>query len=128
MNGTSVIIFISIASIVSTLIMEGIKKAKTFTIGNNILIAIISMIVGWGGGIVYYILCDIPFANLKNITLLILFAPICWIGSMVGYDKVVQTVEQVVFDKLRKNIEKEKEIMEKIVNEKKEEDEEKKEN
>jgi hypothetical protein len=46
------------------------------------------------GSVGVYILKDIPF-TLDNIVVIIFTAFLIWMGSMVGYDKILQLVDQI---------------------------------
>lgn len=87
------IILVSILALVSSLITEAIKK----TIGTTkptLIVAIISAITGWGGGVATYILMGIPFTAI-SIVCLILLAPVIWLGATLGYDKVIEIIQQI---------------------------------
>jgi len=88
------ITLITILSLVSSLLTEAIKKAFHST-KPTLLAAIVSVIVGWGGGASAYLLMDIPFET-KSIVALVLLAPIIWIGATVGYDKVKEIIKQIL--------------------------------
>ena len=60
----------------------------------NILVVILSLIVGVAGTGVYYVLFSIEF-NAINIVCMPLMGLATAVGSMVGYDKVIQTIEQL---------------------------------
>ena len=96
MTPTIFIGFLVTFSLISSLITEAVKKATKATISNNLTVAIIAIIVGWGGGAIGYVFLNIPFDNIQNIICLVLFAPCCWLGAMVGYDKVIQTIKQII--------------------------------
>lgn len=83
-------------SIISSLVTEALKKATGDKISANILVGIVSLVVGLGGGAIAYILLDIDFSNIKNIVVLILFVPIDWLCAMLGYDKIMQTIAQIL--------------------------------
>lgn len=87
------LVLVSILAIASSLITEAIKK----TIGTTkptIVVAIISAVTGWGGGVAAYILMGIPFTA-ANIVCLILLAPVIWLGATLGYDKVIEAIKQI---------------------------------
>lgn len=87
------IVLVTILALVSSLLTEAIKK----TIGTTkptLVVAIISAVVGWAGGIAAYILMGIPFTA-ASIVCLVLLAPVIWVGSTVGYDKVIEIIKQI---------------------------------
>ena len=97
MTITMFILLIAICSAVSSLLTEGIKawcKNAGKDYSANLIALINAIVVGCGGTAVAYILMGIAF-TLSNIVCLILMSAAVWLGSMVGYDKVVQLITQV---------------------------------
>lgn len=82
-----------IGASVSSLFTEALKKNHE-NISSNILALISAGVVGVGGTIIAYILIGITF-DLKNIACIMVMAFCIWLGSMVGYDKVIQTIDQL---------------------------------
>ncbi len=70
--------------------LEGIKVKYS----SNLVVLIVAVIVGAGGTALLYVLTDIPF-TMPNIVCIVLMAIAVWVGAMVGYDKVLQMIEQV---------------------------------
>lgn len=103
MTVTLFITMLTAFGIISSLITEAIKKATQETIPYNILVAIIAAVVGWGGGAAVYVIFGLAWTA-SNIVALILLAPACWLGAMLGYDKIVQSIEQIatILDKKEK--------------------------
>lgn len=98
MTTTLFTILVTIFSLVSALFTEGIKKAYTNAgkkYSANILALINAIVVGCGGTAIAYLFLGIAFTA-TNIVCLILMGAVVWIGSMVGYDKVKQLIEQVL--------------------------------
>lgn len=83
----------TIGSLVSSLITEAIKKTY-MNISSNIIALIDAIGVGVIGTVCAYTLMGITF-NLSNIICIFLMAVCIWIGSMVGFDKVKQTINQI---------------------------------
>lgn len=97
MSASLFITILIILSVVTSLFTEAFKKVlvnKKYS--TNMLVAILSAVIGWGGGVIVYILAGITF-SLVNITTLFLFAPAVWLGATLGYDKVIQTIQQFKF-------------------------------
>ena len=89
------------SSIVTALITEAIKKI--FTIKKSNLVAfIVSVVVGVGASVVYYILKGIDFSAL-NIVFILLEVLGSWLCAMLGYDKVKQAIEQIIDGKTDNN-------------------------
>lgn len=61
---------------------------------SNVVVLVVAIITGIGGTGIAYIFMGIPFIP-PNILCMVLMALAVWVGSMVGYDKVLQTLEQV---------------------------------
>jgi hypothetical protein len=96
---------ISILTVVICFLTEWIKSNTTLTekYSTNIIVGIISLIVGWGGNALFYIFLEIPF-TLINICYLLIMGPVLFFVATVGYDKVVQTIKQVkeMADKMKR--------------------------
>lgn len=87
------IIMLTVGGTLSSLITQALKKAFD-ELSSNVIAIADAAIVGIGGMIIAYILMDIPF-TLQNIVCIPLMAICIAVGSMVGYDKVVQTLKQI---------------------------------
>ena len=83
----------TIGSLVSSLMTEAIKKSFE-QVSTNVIALADSILIGLVGTVFAYILIGIPF-TLANIVCIILMTVCIWIGSMIGYDKVKQTLEQI---------------------------------
>lgn len=82
---------------VSTLMTEAIKQLFTNAkkeCSPNLIALVVTLLVGGGGTAIAYCILSIPF-TFVNILLLICMAVAIWIGTMLGYDKVIQLVEQI---------------------------------
>ena len=77
----------------ASLITEATKKAFP-AISNNILALIDAVVVGFGGSLCAYVFLNIPI-DFKNVLSAVLMSLCIWIGSMLGYDKVIQTIKQL---------------------------------
>ncbi len=93
MTLTVFLFLLIIGASVASLCTEAMKKIFK-DISSNFLALINSVIVGVFGCIIAYIFMEIPFDS-KNIACIIVFAFCIWLGSMVGYDKVIQTINQI---------------------------------
>lgn len=93
MTLTTFLFIFFIGATAASLFTEALKKVF-WNVSSNVLALISSAVVGVGGTIIAYILMDIPLDS-KNIACIILMAFCIWIGSMVGYDKVIQTINQI---------------------------------
>ena len=84
-------------STVTALFTEAVKcflEGISGKYASNVVVLVVSIIVGIGGTATAYIFMEIPFI-LPNIICMVLMAVAVWVGSMVGYDKVIQMLEQM---------------------------------
>ena len=96
----TITLFISILTIgaaVTGLLTETIKKAyanagKDYSA--NMVALVDAIVVGGGGTAVCYMLLGVPW-TVNNIICLVLMAVSVWMGSMIGYDKLVKLLEQL---------------------------------
>lgn len=99
----TVTLFITLVTCFATatsLITEATKKildSKSIKYAANVVACIVAAIVGIGGTAAYYALTSIPF-NATNVVSMILMGVAVAVGSMVGYDKVIQAVKQIKKD------------------------------
>ena len=88
---------IVVLALAVSLLTEAVKKffeGTPVTYSSNLIVLLVSIIVGIGGTAMAYVSLDIPFTP-PNIVCMILMAVAVWVGSMLGYDKVLQMVEQI---------------------------------
>lgn len=83
----------TIGSMMSSLLTEAIKRSFK-SVPTNVIALVDAVLVGLIGTVFAYILMGIPFTAV-NIVCIVLMAICIWIGSMIGYDKVKQTIEQL---------------------------------
>ena len=91
------IILITLGAAISSLLTEAIKTAFSNAgkdCSPNMIALINSAIVGGIGTALSYVLIGIPF-TMNNIICIPLMMLCIWIGSMVGYDKIIQLVNQI---------------------------------
>lgn len=93
MTVTLFIFLFTIGSMVSSLLTEALKKAFTY-MSTNIIALVDAVVVGCLGTLSAYVLMGVEW-SLSNIVCLVLMTFCIWIGSMVGYDKVLQTISQI---------------------------------
>lgn len=93
MTLTTFLFIFFIGATAASLFTEALKKVF-WEMSSNLIALISSAVVGVGGTIIAYILMDIPLDS-KNIVCIILMTFLIWLGSMIGYDKVIQTIEQI---------------------------------
>lgn len=96
----TVTLFISIFTIgaaISGLLTEAVKKAYENAgrqYSANVIALIDAFVVGGLGTAVSYMLLGIPW-TVNNIICLILMIVVVWVGSMIGYDKIIQLFAQL---------------------------------
>lgn len=83
----------TIGSLISSLLTEAIKKMD-LNLSVNIIALIDAMVVGFLGTIAFYLIMGIVWTP-TNIVCIFLMTFCIWIGSMIGYDKVMQTIAQL---------------------------------
>ena len=83
-------------SALSSLVMEGIKKSflSSKNVSYNVIALIIALIIGTSGTFIYYQLNNI-IIDTNNILYAILMGLASGLVSMVGYDKVKQTLDEL---------------------------------
>lgn len=97
MTVTIFLILLTICATITALLTEAVKKfldAQKVNYASNILVLIISLLIGCGASAIYYVNFQIPF-NALNSVYLALMGIANWVGAMVGYDKVKQAIEQI---------------------------------
>lgn len=80
-----------------SLITEAVKKfldGEGIKYSSNVVVLVLSVIVGAGGTALVYIFLGIPF-NPPNIICVALMSIAVWVGAMTGYDKVIQMIDQI---------------------------------
>lgn len=88
---------IVVLAIAVSLLTEAVKKffeGTKVTYSSNVVVLIVAIIVGICGTAMAYISLGIAFTP-PNIICMLLMAVAVWVGSMVGYDKVLQMIEQI---------------------------------
>ena len=91
------LVMFTIGSTISSLLTEAIKNvfiSKEKEASPNVIAAVNSIVVGVLGTMAYYIIKGIEF-NLANIVCMFLMTAAIWVASMVGYDKVMQLIDQI---------------------------------
>lgn len=97
----TVTLFVSIftvGAVACGLITEAIKTAyrnagKDYSA--NVVALIDAVVVGGLGTAVAYMLLGIPW-TVNNVICLCLMIVLIWLGAMIGFDKVLQTINQIV--------------------------------
>lgn len=97
MTVTLFITIFTIGSAISGLLTEAIKKAyanakKEYSA--NIIALVDAIVVGIGGCCAMYSLLGVDW-TFNNILCAILMGCAVWIASMIGYDKVIQTIKEI---------------------------------
>lgn len=86
-----------VLAVAVSLLTEAVKKlfeGTKVTYSTNVVALIVSTVVGIVGTAMAYISLGIPFTP-PNIVGMLLMAVAVWVGSMLGYDKVLQMVDQI---------------------------------
>lgn len=86
-----------VLAVIVSLFTEAVKKFLDdagVKYSSNVVVLIVALLVGAGGTALMYMFLGIAFTT-PNILCIALMAISVWVGAMVGYDKVLQMVEQV---------------------------------
>lgn len=97
MTITVFLILLSAFSALSSLVTEGVKNlfAGRATLSYNIVALATALIIGTGGMAVYYQLHALPF-TVNHILYMVLMGLASGLVSMTSYDKVKQTIAQLI--------------------------------
>lgn len=91
------LIMLLACSILTGLTVEAIKKM--FMSGEsrkaNIIAAIVAVVLAVAVGIVYAIMNDLT-CTIQYATTIIVLCFLSWLCAMVGYDKVIQAIQQII--------------------------------
>ena len=91
------IFLVALCSVLTGLIVEAIKKMAGGLKADNIVAAIVGVLVGTIIPVGYILYTGIEF-NIQNILTIIGIAILSWLCSMLGFDKVMQTIRQIKKD------------------------------
>lgn len=97
MTITLFISMFTIGSLVCALVTEAVKKAfenAKKEASANVLALVDALVVGGLGTAVAYVLLGIEWTT-NNIICLCLMVVCIWMGSMIGFDKIKQLIEQI---------------------------------
>ena len=97
MSITLFITMFTVGAAAAALLTEAVKKFYANAgkeCSPNIVALVDALVIGAGGTAVVYMLMNIPW-TINNIICLGLMTVCVWIGSMIGYDKIVQLLKQI---------------------------------
>lgn len=103
MTLTLFITLLVILAVCVSLVTEAVKKFLDdagVKYSSNVVVLIVAVIVGAVGTALMYLFLGIAFTP-PNIVCMTLMAVAVWVGAMVGYDKVIQMIEQLKNLKLK---------------------------
>lgn len=97
MTVTLFITVLTVGAMISGLLTEAIKKFyenahKEYSA--NVIALVNAVVVGMGGTAVMYMLLGIAW-TVNNVICLVLMGIAVWVASMIGYDKVIQMLQQI---------------------------------
>lgn len=98
MTVTMFIMLLTAFSTLTGLCTQGLKKLldeQGVAYASNLLACIVGLIVGVCGTAAYYIIDKIQF-NAVNVVCMVLMGVASAVGAMVGYDKLMQMLKQLV--------------------------------
>lgn len=91
------IILLTVCAVITALFTEVVKEfldSINVMYASNIVVLAVAMVVGCAGTMMYYWIFLIPINGL-NCIMAILLGLANWVGAMLGYDKVMQAIEQI---------------------------------
>lgn len=97
MTVEKMLILLTILSAATSLLTEAVKKfldSLKVKYASNIIVLIVSIIIGGAGTVVFYMVNGIPWTAL-NIVCVFIMIVLNWLGSMLGYDKIIQAITQI---------------------------------
>lgn len=86
-------VMLTVGAAASSLLTQAMKKAFK-NLSSNMLALVDSVFIGGLGSIFAYQIMGIDFTP-TNIIYIVLMAVCVWVGSMIGYDKVIQMIAQI---------------------------------
>jgi Ca2+/H+ antiporter len=94
MNGALFLVMFGACSLITGLVTEAEKKlVKDFSA--NLLALITGAVVAIAVTVATFIFKDIPY-NTINVTYVVILVFASGLGAMLGYDKVMQTIKQIL--------------------------------
>ena len=97
METTVIMMLLAVMATITALATQAVKTFlddMKIPYASNIVVLIISLVVGCGGTAIYYVNYQVPF-NALNSVYLALMGVANWLVSMTGYDKVKQALAQI---------------------------------
>lgn len=88
---------LTVFSTITSLVTEALKKlldSLKYTYPANLVVLISALLTGGIGTTIFYVLNGTEF-TFENIVYIAVMIVANWIGSMVGYDKVSQLIQQI---------------------------------
>lgn len=97
MDITLFISILSAAAVITSLLTEAIKKMYSNmnrSCSPNVIALVNAIVIGCGGTAVVYMLMGIEW-TVNNVICMVLMAFAVWLSSMLGFDKVIQMINQM---------------------------------
>lgn len=92
-----ILMLLAVMATITSFITEKVKKILDdlrFTYASNIVVLVVSVIVGGLGTVIFYLWNDYAWTT-ENIISIFLMVCANWLVAMGGYDKVVQAIKQI---------------------------------
>ena len=90
------LMLLTLCAVATGLVTEAVKKFLTsinVKFVSNVVVLIVSILIGGGVVTLHYALNENIIAN-NQFIFTILMIVMNWLGSMIGYDKIIQTITQ----------------------------------
>lgn len=89
------LVLLTICSAITSLLTESLKASNFIkNLPINIVVLVVAIVVGCGTTVFYYLYNGMPFTAL-NIAYIVAMAIANWMCATLGYDKVLQTINQI---------------------------------
>lgn len=96
MDFETFLMLLAAMSVATSLVTEAVKACLDslgFKYASNIVVLVVSILVGGLGTHIFYVMADISMNTVNTIYIFLMVAA-NWLVAMVGYDKVMQAIEQ----------------------------------
>lgn len=94
---TTIMTLLMVFAVITSLLTQAVKAfldEMKIEYASNIVVLVISLVVGCGGTAIYYVNSQVPFNALLSVYIA-LMGIANWLVSMTGYDKVKQALLQI---------------------------------
>lgn len=97
MTTQTFLMLLTIYSTITSFLTEAVKKVLDslgVTYAANMVVLVSAILTGGIGTTIFYVLNDIQFSA-PNVIYIAVMVIANWVGSMIGYDKIKQLIQQI---------------------------------